>query len=288
MTAPSFIHLRLHTEFSVTDGITRIDDAVELALASRMPALGISDLMNLFGMVKFYKACQSHGVKPIIGADVWLENEQDRDQPARVLLIAQNEAGYHKLCELLTNAYRGNQYRGRAEIKRAWLAASNNQHLIMLSGAIYGDVGQALAAGNLELAREHAVFWAQCFPQRYYLEIQRSGHDQSDTIVEPTLWLAGELGLPVVATHPIQFAAREDFKAHEARVCIAEGHMLGEARRPRRYSETQYFKSASEMAALFADVPEALAKAIPHPCRPLAPLRQNSRMPMLKKLTIGS
>lgn len=262
MTTPRFVHLRLHTEFSVTDGITRVDDAVKRAVGERMPALGISDLMNLFGMVKHYKACLKQGVKPIIGVDAWLENETDRDQPFRLLLIAMNRTGYHRLCELMTDAYRTNQYRGRAELKREWLDAASCEHLILVSGAQFGDVGQALLAGNLEQARQRATEWQTRFPGRCYLEIQRIGKPEVETCVDRTLWLAGETGLPVVATHPIQFLDQDDFKAHEARVCIAEGEMLGNPKRPRRYTDQQYFKSADDMAALFADVPEALENSV--------------------------
>lgn len=236
MTTPRFVHLRLHTEFSVTDGITRVDDAVKRAVGERMPALGISDLMNLFGMVKHYKACLKQGVKPIIGVDAWLENETDRDQPFRLLLIAMNRTGYHRLCELMTDAYRTNQYRGRAELKREWLDAASCEHLILVSGAQFGDVGQALLAGNLEQARQRAAEWQTRFPGRCYLEIQRIGKPEVETCVDRTLWLAGETGLPVVATHPIQFLDQDDFKAHEARVCIAEGEMLGNPKRPDRKS----------------------------------------------------
>ena len=148
MNTPAFIHLRLHSEFSITDGITRLGDAVAAAIAQQMPALAITDLMNLFGMVKFYKTCQGKGVKPIIGVDVYLENHIDRDQPFRLLLLAKNRQGYGRLCELLTQAYRHNQHRGRAEIKREWLEQGDRRDLIMLSGAHQGDVGMALLAGN--------------------------------------------------------------------------------------------------------------------------------------------
>ena len=262
MNTPRFIHLRLHSEFSVTDGITRIGDAVKRAALERMPALGLSDLMNLFGMVKFYKACLGKGVKPIVAVDAWLENPADRDQPSRCLLIAMNTAGYHRLSELLTDAYRLNQYRGRAELQREWLTREACENLIFVSGAQHGDTGQALLAGNLELAQALARDWAQRFPGRCYLEIQRTGKPEADTCTERMLWLAGETGLPVVATHPVQFLDRDDFMAHEARVCIAEGEMLGNPKRVRHYTEEQYFKSTDEMAALFADVPEALENSV--------------------------
>ncbi len=262
MNTPAFIHLRLHSEFSITDGITRLGDAVTAAIAQQMPALAITDLMNLFGMVKFYKTCQGKGIKPIIGVDVYLENHLDRDQPFRLLLLAKNRQGYGRLCELLTQAYRHNQYRGRAELKREWLEQGDRRDLIMLSGAHQGDVGMALLAGNTEQAQRYARYWAELFPSAFYLELQRRGDRQSEQCTEQMLQLAASLQLPVVATHPIQFLQRDDFKAHEARVCIAEGNILGDSRRPRRFTEEQYFKSTAEMQALFADVPEALQNSI--------------------------
>ncbi|MEH6459303.1 DNA polymerase III subunit alpha [Chitinimonas sp. JJ19] len=262
MTSPAFIHLRLHSEYSVTDGIVRIDDAVKRAKQHNMPALGISDLMNLFGMIKHYKTTRGSGLKPIAGVDVFIENEEDRDKPFRALLIAKNRDGYGRLCELITEAYRHNQYRGRAELKRAWLEHGDNSQLIALSGAHLGDVGQALLNGNLDSAKALVAWWARHFPDSYYLELQRTGDPKWETAVQGALLLASELDLPVVATHPIQFLDKDDFKAHEARTCIAEGYVLADKRRPKLYTEEQYFKTPDEMAALFADVPEALVNTV--------------------------
>ncbi|WP_137937229.1 DNA polymerase III subunit alpha [Chitinivorax sp. B] len=262
MNAPDFVHLRLHSEFSIQDGIVRIDDAVGRAKSEKMPALGISDLANMFGMLKFYKACRSKGIKPVIGCDVWIENETDRDKPYRAMFICRNRDGYGRVAELLTQAYRTNQYRDRAEIKREWIESGDNSGVIVLSGAIWGDVGQALLNGNLTQATEFARWWAQLFPDAYYLELQRNGLPIYEQILQGQLHLASELDLPVVATHPIQFMNREEFKAHEARVCIASGYVLADKRRPRDFTEEQYFKSTDDMRSLFADVPEALANTV--------------------------
>ncbi|MEO1767027.1 DNA polymerase III subunit alpha [Thiobacter aerophilum] len=262
MPDPTFVHLRLHSEFSVVDGIVRVDDAVEQARADAMPALALTDLGNVFALVKFYKAARSRGVKPIIGCDVWVTNEANRDQPHRLLLLCRNRSGYHRLCELLSRAYRENVYRGRAELRREWFAAGGGEGLIALSGAHLGDVGQALLAQNWERARQLAMEWAAWFPNAFYLELQRPGTPQADSHVHFALSLARALALPVVATHPIQFMRRDDFQAHEARVCIAEGYVLGDPRRPRPFTQEQYFKTQAEMAALFADVPEALANSV--------------------------
>jgi DNA polymerase III subunit alpha len=259
---PRFVHLRLHTEYSIQDGIVQIDQAIARAAADGMPALGISDLANLFGMVKFYKGARSKGVKPIVGADCRITNPADRDKPFRVLLICRNRKGYGQLCELITRAYLENKHRGRAEMCREWFEGGAASDLVCLSGAMHGDIGQALANGNAEQAERLATDWATLFPGAFYIELQRAGHPGTEAYVRQAVLLAGRLDLPVVATHPVEFLKPEDFKAHEARVCIAEGYVLADKRRPRHFTEEQYFKSQDEMCALFADIPEALENAV--------------------------
>ncbi len=262
MPAPRFVHLRLHSEYSVTDGIVRLDEAVRSAAQDGMPALALTDSANLFGMVKFYRAARAAGVKPVIGADCWVQNETEADKPSRLLLLCASRAGYLKLCELLSRAWLKNQHRARAEIARSWLREAGTEGLIALSGAAAGDTGQALAAGNAAVAEAAARAWAALFPGRYYLEIQRAGFVHGEALLARTLELAARLGLPVVATHPVQFLAADDFKAHEARVCIAQGYVLGDQRRPKLFTPEQYFKSQEEMARLFADVPQALENSL--------------------------
>src|SRR3954467_2000082 len=261
MPTPRFVHLRLHSEYSVSDGIVRLDQALSRAAADGMPALALTDLANLFGLVKFYGAARGVGVKPIIGADCWLQNPADRDKPARMLLLCTLRAGYLRLCDVLSRAWLRNQYRARAEIARAWLEEGTDG-LIALSGAAGGDVGQALAAGNAEAAERLGRGWAELFPGRYYIEVQRAGLAQGEALVARSVALAGRLRLPVVATHPVQFLDADDFKAHEARVCIAQGYLLADQRRPKLFTPEQYFKSQDEMAKLFADAPHALENTI--------------------------
>src|SRR5512134_1671276 len=239
MSAPAFVHLRLHTEFSIADGTVRIDEAIAAAAADAMPALAITDLANAFGLVKFYRAARARGVKPVFGCDVWITHEAERDQPYRALLLAQSHAGYLRLADWLTRAHRGNQYRGRAELKREWFAEGTDG-LLALSGSRDGEVGGALLQGNASGAARAARDWAGRFPGRYYLEVQRAGHADDEALTVATVRLADELELPVVATHPVQFLRRDDFQAHEARVCIAEGHVLADSRRPRRFTQEQY------------------------------------------------
>ena len=272
MSIPRFVHLRLHSEYSITDGLTRLDDAVARAAADGMPALALTDLANLFGMVKFYTAARGAGLKPIIGCDVWIAEAEtaipDPSRPgcSRLLLLAKDRGGYLRLCELLSSAYLRPRRHGRAEIARAAFAAGDNGGLLALSGAQFGDVGQWLAADKPDKAAACARHWADLFPDAFYLEVQRpSGRaDQpaQERLIAATLQLAAELDLPVAATHPVQFLDADDFRAHEARVCIAEGYVMGDKRRPQAFSEAQYFKTQDEMANLFADLPEALANSV--------------------------
>jgi DNA polymerase III subunit alpha len=262
MTSPQFIHLRLHSEYSIVDGLVRIDDAVKAAAKDGQPALAITDLANLFGMVKFYKAARGKGVKPIAGCDAWITNEDDRDKPSRLLLLVKNRTGYLQLCELLSRAFLTNLHRGRAEIRSEWLENGAASGLIALSGAHTGDIGMAIDHGNPALAERCAQRWANIFPNHFYIEVQRYGQPNMENHVRQAAALASRLGLPVVATHPIQFLSHEEFTAHEARTCIAEGEILANPRRAKRFSEQQCFKHQDAMVELFADMPAAVQNTI--------------------------
>ena len=262
MVAMAFVHLRLHSEFSIVDGTLRVDDAVAAARADGQGALAITDLDNLFGAVKFYKACRAAGVKPILGADVWMEPLPDGGtKPSRLLLLVQDRQGYLNLSELLARAWTRNVQRTQAWLQWEWLRELGGG-LIALSGADAGAVGAALLAGDEARAREAARRLAALFPNRFYIELQRAGLPGNEAHVRAAVPLAAKLGLPVVATHPVQFLAPEDFEAHEARVCIAEGELLSNPRRQRRFTREQWFRPREEMQALFADLPSALANTV--------------------------
>ncbi len=257
----AFVHLRTHTEFSVVDGTLRIGEAVAAAAADRQGALAITDLSNLFGAIKLYSAARKKGVKPIIGVDVWLEPEGGEKTPSRLLLLVQNREGYLNLCELLSRAWLGNVQRNQAWLKWEWLATLNGG-LIALSGADLGAVGLALLSQDAARARELAQRLAAIFPNRFYIEVQRAGLPAHEPHVRAAVPLAASLRLPVVATHPVQFLAPDEFEAHEARVCVAEGETLTNPRRVKRFSREQYFKTQAQMEALFADVPSAIANSV--------------------------
>ena len=258
-----FVHLRLHTEFSVVDGTNRIDEVVAAAKADRQPALAITDLNNLFGGVKFYKEARGAGVKPVLGAEVFVDGLGEPGALTRIILLVQNTEGYLHLSELLARAWTQNVSRGQAQpaCKLAWLQELNGG-LIALSGAQAGPLGAALLQGQAERAAEVALQLAGLFPHRFYIELQRAGRPEDEPHVIAAVQLAARLSLPVVATHPVQFAQPDDFEAHEARVCISEGEILGNPRRVRKFTRDQYFKTSAEMQALFADLPSALANTV--------------------------
>jgi DNA polymerase-3 subunit alpha len=257
----AFVHLRIHTEFSVADGTLRIADAVQAAAADGQGALAITDLSNLFAAVKFYSAARKIGVKPIIGADIWLEPEGGEKAASRLVVLVQNKQGYLNLCELLSRAWLRHEQRSHACVKWAWLSELG-EGLIALSGAEMGAVGQALVAGDTARAQALAQRLSEMFAGRFYIELQRAGLPGNEAHVRAAAVLASGLRLPVVATHPVQFAAPDDFEAHEARVCVAEGEMLTNPRRIKRFGAEQYFKTQAQMQALFADLPSALQNTV--------------------------
>ena len=257
-----FVHLRQHTEFSVVDGTNRIADVVTAAVTDQQPALAITDLNNLFGTVKFYKAARKAGVKPVIGAEIFLEGlGQDTTTLSRMLLLVQNQQGYLNLSELLTRAWMQNIVKAQAVCKLAWLQELN-AGLIALSGAQAGSVGQALLQGDTKRADDIAMQVASLFPHRFYIELQRAGRSDDEQHVAAAVQLAGRLKLPVVATHPVQFTEIDGYDAHEARVCISDGEILGNQRRVRKFTREQYFKSSEQMKSLFVDIPSALTNSL--------------------------
>ncbi|MDN3920184.1 DNA polymerase III subunit alpha [Roseateles violae] len=257
----AFVHLRTHTEYSVVDGTLRTDDAADAAAKDGQVALAITDLANLFGGIKFYNACRKKGVKPLLGTDCWLEPEGSDKNPTRLLLLVQNKQGYLNISELLSRAWIQNVIRNQACLKWEWLEELG-EGLICLSGAQFGGLGQALLLGDRARAQDWARRLAGIFPGRFYIELQRAGLAGQEALVQASVPFAAELQLPVVATHPIQFLGAEDFEAHEARVCVAEGETLTNPKRIKRFNDGQYFRSQAEMEKLFADIPSAIANTV--------------------------
>jgi DNA polymerase-3 subunit alpha len=258
--APLFVHLHLHSEFSLADGLIRIKPLMHAAAEMHMPAVALTDLNNLFAMVKFYKAALAAGIKPLVGMEIQV-NTGVLDESVPVVLLAMNTDGYRNLSQLSTRAYRQGQRQGRVEIEERWLWAAS-EGLIALSGGAQGEVGQLLLGGKQGQLRDRLALWNTHFPGRFYLELHRTGRPGEEAYVRDAVALASEHDLPLVATNDVRFLKRSDFEAHEARVCIQQGFTLDDPRRPRRYSPEQFLRSEQEMADLFHDLPEALANTV--------------------------
>lgn len=255
----SFVHLHVHTEYSLVDGIITIKPLVSAVAKARMPAVAVTDQNNLFALLRFYKAALGVGIKPIVGVD--LSIREDDSQATRLLLLCQNLVGYRNLTQLVSRAYTEGQDRGVPMVRREWFVGKT-EGLIALSGGREGDVGRALLAKRRDEALRHLDHWVTLFPGRYYLELIRTGRDGEEDYLHMAVNLALEQGLPVVATNDARFLTRNDFEVHEARVCIHDGCPLNDPRRSHLYSEEQYLKSPDEMAELFSDIPEALENSI--------------------------
>ncbi len=258
----TFVHLRLHTEYSLLDGIVRVPELMAAVAALGMPAVALTDQSNLFAMVKFYKEAQAAGVKPLIGVDAWIREPAEHAPPSRIVFLCQNLQGYRNLTQLVTRSFLEGQQRGAPMLERGWLSREALRGLIVLSGGPQGDIGLAIARGrDAEAARRLAGWQALC-ADRFYLEVQRTGRAGEQVYSEAVMDLARTQGVAALATNDVRFLTRPEFEAHEARVCIHDGALLADPGRVRRYSEEQYLKSPAEMAALFADAPELLANTL--------------------------
>jgi DNA polymerase-3 subunit alpha len=255
-----FVHLRLHTEYSLLDGIVRVPELMIAVAAVGMPAVALTDQSNLFAMVKFYKEAQGAGIKPLIGVDAWVRDGERSS--SRIVFLCQNLIGYRHLTQLVTRSFLEGQQRGAPMLERAWLERDMLEGLIVLSGGAEGDIGQALARGKEDEAARCLARWQALCDDRFYLEVQRTGRAGEQVYTEAVLDLAQERGVAAVATNDVRFLTRSEFEAHEARVCIHDGALLADTSRARRYSEEQYLKTPDEMAELFADIPELLVNTV--------------------------
>jgi DNA polymerase III subunit alpha len=262
MSMPEFVHLRVHTEHSLVDGVVRVPALMAAVAAAGMPAVALTDQGNLFAMVKFYREALARGLKPIIGVDLLLREAGEKTEPSRLTLLAKDATGFRNLTRLVTRSWLEGQHRGVPMLERDWLGDGAAAGLIALSGGREGDVGRALLAGRVEEAQRLLDDWLRLFGDRYYLEIQRSGRPGEEEYIRGVLGLLADRPVPVVATNDVRFLTPDEFEAHEARVCIQDGMLLDDPGRPRRYSDQQYLKTPAEMAELFADLPEALENAV--------------------------
>ena len=260
-SAPAFVHLRLHSEFSLVDGLVRIKPLAKKVAELGMPAVALTDFNNFFAAVKFYKATQAAGVKPIIGADMLVLDESGEGSPTQLVLLVKDQVGYANLTKLISKAYQQGQRQGIPTIKKSWLAEFS-AGLIALSGGRAGEIGVALVSGRLADAAVALDEFIVLFGDRFYLELQRTGRPEEEDYLHAAVALATQKNCPVVATNDVRFIYDDEFEAHEARVCIHEGRALDDPRRERRFSEQQYLRSPEEMCELFADIPEALENTV--------------------------
>ncbi|MDA8752637.1 DNA polymerase III subunit alpha [Halieaceae bacterium] len=258
---PDFVHLRLHTEYSLVDGLVRIQPLVNRVAELGMPAVAVTDVSNFFGLIKVHKAAFAVGVKPIFGVDLHVRDTTDGERTYPLCLLAMNQTGYHNLTVLISQAYTEGQRLGVPQVEKGWLA-QHAEGVIALSAGAAGDVGQALLGGRTELASERLSGWMQLYPGRFYLEVHRTGREGDEVHLHAAVALAAAAACPMVATNDVRFLDADEFEAHEARFCIGEGRTLDDPRRPRPYTEQQYLRSPAEMVELFSDLPEAVANTV--------------------------
>lgn len=261
MADPRFIHLRVHTDFSMVDGLQKINPIVGAAAADNMPALALTDQMNMCGLVRFYGAAHGKGIKPLVGADFWVQSSELGDEQFRLTLLAMDNDGYQNITLLISRGYQRGHVQGRPVIDKEWLV-EHAKGVIVLSGGREGDVGKFLLKGNRQMTEQCVAFYQTHFPDAYYLELLRTGRPDEEVYLHMAVNLASEFALPVVATNEVVFLTADDFDAHEIRVAIHDGYTLMDKRRPRRYSPQQYLRNQDEMCELFADIPEALENTV--------------------------
>ena len=268
MTSPGFIHLHVHSEFSLNDGIIRIDDLVKNSVEKKFSAVALTDLSNLFGLIKFYNSARAHGIKPIIGSEILVIKDYD-SIPGPLVLLVKNQTGYTNLTKLVSKAYVEGQKKGDPLVKIEWLS-EYSEGLIALSGGQEGHIGQAIMASNNKLAESRAEFLKGIFGKDFFIEISKLGRRGEEEYINQAIEIAGKNSIPIVATNNVQFLSNteiedeslSDFEAHEARVCIQSGEILDDPRREKKYLETQYFASNEEMIEKFKDFPEAIENTV--------------------------
>ncbi len=255
-----FVHLRLHTEYSLNDSIIRLKPLMAACHSATMPAVAMTDRMNLYALVKFYNTAMAQGVKPILGADIHIK-EDEKGNFSHLILLCQNNTGYRNLSKLISKAYLEGQTLQQPLVTKQWVA-EYSEGIIALSAGRDGDIGQNLLASNTDKALACLKYWRETFPNRFYLELQRTQRKNEENYLHQVIELAQQTQTPVVATNDVRFLKQSDFEVHEARVCISGSYVVNDASRPKIYSEQQYLKTAEEMQSLFADIPEAIENTV--------------------------
>ncbi|GAB55555.1 DNA polymerase III subunit alpha [Glaciecola punicea ACAM 611] len=269
----NFVHLRLHSDFSMQDGLNKVKPILEASQNAGSKTLALTDLMNMCGLVKFYSAAKEKGIKPLVGCDIYLLNESlstnksasradSKDsQIVQVCLLAMNEKGYRNITNCISDAYLQGHIQHKVVVTQDILA-KYSEGVIVLSGAMDGDVGIAIASGKEKIMQDVLSFYQKHFADRFYIELQRTGHIGQNSYIQEAVALAAKNDLPVVATNNVRFLNSDDFEAHEVRVCISEGFTLDDTRRVKRYTNQQYLRTPQEMISLFSDIPEAIENSV--------------------------
>ncbi len=255
----TFVHLHLHSEYSLRDSTIRFAALMQALTAQQATACALTDDSNFFGLIKFYRQCEKAGIKPIAGMDVFVQ--QPEGPPERAILLCQNEQGYRNLCRMISRAYQHHRLDGRALLQAHWLQDEAQGLIALLSGSS-GNIHQALADGDVERLQQRLHWWRQRFPERLYLEIHRTGLPWEEAWIQAAAHLGQALDLPLVATNRVVFLQQDDYLAHEVRICINRKEMVHDPQRQRLYTPQQYLRTPEEMAQLFSDLPGALENSV--------------------------
>ena len=258
----NFVHLNIHTQYSIVDSTIRIPELMKNCVSSEFPAVTITDQNNVFGMVKFYRKALDFGIKPIIGCDLFIANPDDEKNYDRLIILCKNNLGYKNLTRLITKSWLDGQTHFGPRLHKDWLDKKNCEGLIALSGGVRGDIGRSLLNGHHDLSARLLESWQALFGDRFYIELNRTNRNQEERYIDEAIHLADNFSVPVVATNDVRFLSKDDYHAHEARVCIQDGTILSDPNRKKSYSEHQYMKTASEISDLFSDIPEALSNTV--------------------------
>lgn len=260
MTEPKFIHLHLHSDFSMVDGIAKVGALVNEVSKLQMPAFAITDFTNLCGLVKFYGSAMGKGIKPIIGADLAIKSSQLSDDIYRLTILAANNTGYQNLTLLISKAYQRGYIGDVPVVDQEWLTI-HREGLIILAGR-ESDIGIGVIRDNQAIIDEAITYYLENFNQHFYFELVRTNRANEELFIHSAIKLAEQYSLPVVATNDVRFLSSSDFEAHEIRVAIHDGNTLEDPSRPKNYSSEQYLRSEQEMCKLFSDIPEALENSV--------------------------
>ena len=257
-----FIHLNLHSQYSIVDSTIRIPQLMQQCVENKMPAITLTDQNNVFGMVKFYRKALEYGIKPIIGADIFIADEDDISRNDHLILLCANNIGYKNLTKLITRAWLEGQTRYGPRFHKDWFTKDNCKGLITLSAGLKGDLGRSLVNDHHDLAARQLDYWLELFGDRFYIELNRTNRPAEENYIQKALLLAHDYKVPVVATNDVRFLNSSDYESHEARVCINEGLILSDPNRPKLYSDQQYLKNSTDMLDLFRDIPESLSNTV--------------------------